>query len=260
VTLQTARCSGIKGCATRKGNPMQNAIDATTVAIVRDVVDSLVQGQKMFSAWEVAVIAHKRRGADTARKLMKEEVHSYYNENNSEFSDTYDKTLVSVGGGRKAFIFHGQHDNPDNYQPLDRGAVDPDVRIDVGTSHAAPAAVPVVSVDPIVDDEDEEEEEDSDNINTDRFGRIRIPAQVLKEYGIRPGDMLNLGVDTLAQVTVISKNDPQSISGAFRKTYQYKVDQYNNMRIGGSRLPNRRQNGTFKIESQNDQLLVSPKD
>jgi len=241
------------------GAKMKDTIDAGTVAIVRDVVDGLVQGRKMFSAWEVAVISHKRRGADVTRKLMKEEVHNYFSTGNSDFSDNYQRDLVPVSDNKRAYVYHHYQEDPTEYQPLDRAAADPDVRVDP----LAPA-IPV----PVVDGDDEDEDEDDDdddNFGTDRLGRLRIPSRVLKEYGIQAGDVVNVGVDTLAQVTVVSRNggDFAPISGAFNKVFQYKVDQYTNLRIGGTRLPKIRGNGIFKVKSalpQNDQLNVSPKD
>jgi len=231
---------------------MNTTIDAATIAIVRDVVDGLVRNRKLFTAWEIAVIAHKHRGAEVARSVMKEEVHNYYNAGNSEFSDSYNRTLRPVTGGKKAYVFHHVEDDPTTYQPLDRVAADPDVRVDLTT----PANIDI----PIADEEDEDEDEE--NYNPDKLGRLRIPSKVLKEYGLQAGDMVNLGVDSLAQVTVISKNggDFNPISGVFSKVFRYKVDQYNNVRIGKTRLP--KCQSEFKIirDANHNQLNVSTKD
>tara|TARA_Y100000034_G_scaffold136522_1_gene213577 strand:+ start:2715 stop:3488 length:774 start_codon:yes stop_codon:yes gene_type:complete len=256
------------------------ALDANTQAVLRDIIDGLVDNNKMFSGYHVALIASDERGCGVPRRIMKEEAHTYYDEGG--LGNEYTRTWQQDPQGVSYYVYHNSNDDPRLYEPLDRNA-GPELKLDK-TVAPAPVAAPVVVdpaigafVDPIDDaDDDESEEDDDDEVNngaaqpnapayqktTDRWGRIRVPSRALTDVGIASGDAVYLGIDTLGNSLVIAKRQlaPQdSPSGQFSRVYNYRTDRYCNIRIGKDRLSKAGiQGNSVDIEIQNaDRVVIS---
>jgi bifunctional DNA-binding transcriptional regulator/antitoxin component of YhaV-PrlF toxin-antitoxin module len=214
---------------------LKRQMDPTTTAVVHDIVDNFVDNQKMFTAWEVAFIASDKRGADVVRSVMKQEVHNYFNQGG--MGNDYTRTTADVGAAQRAFVYHPQGDDPNFYKPLDRD--------DADDANPAADVVDGAIVDRIVDEEDDDDEDDNQNnnqnknqlnVDTDQWGRIRVPTKVLRKLNVKPGQKVKVGVDAVAKALVLSKDQTSGLSGTVAENCEYVVDRYGNIRIGKPRL------------------------
>ena len=229
----------------------EHPVNASTKAVVEDICDGLVDNAKLFSAFEVALIASDDRGCATPRKQMKEVVHEYFNAGGlgNEYSRTW-QSDPQQGAAVEYYVYHPKNEDPRSYEPLDRNA-GPELKLvsrvakAVQPNAAQPNAAGVLG-DPIADGEEDEDEDEDGNVRqvvtsaiTDRWGRIRLRSSVLSEAGITKASDICLGIDTLGNSLVITKrplNPQDSPSGQFSGLYKCRVDRYCNVRIGSNRF------------------------
>ena len=154
---------------------------ATNKQIVEDVVIDFVKAGRMFTAVDATREA-KSQGATERHLHMKGSVHSMqkYMEDNE-----YERTLIDVGNGNKAFLYHPDHLDPNDY--VVAGSLTP----------KATSAAPVVQV-------------SGKKLRTatpDKDGRICVSGDVLKKANILPGDRVGVTVTSTEAVIGEAKKD-----------------------------------------------------
>jgi hypothetical protein len=99
--------------------------------------------------------------------------------------DDYEKTMIDVGSGRQAFLYHPDFYDSVNYTGQDQKAINPD---DFQELH--PDADDVVTTIDLSNDDEEEQDfgEDSRTVSVSK-GRIWVPASIITQLGMNvPGE------------------------------------------------------------------------
>ena len=91
---------------------MSNVKTATEVT---DVVQELIDGEFMFSAYDVTkIIRHRSANKNIQHRTIRAEVHQVYENNDMGI---YDRTQVTVGAGAP-FVYHESSDDPQSYSRI----------------------------------------------------------------------------------------------------------------------------------------------
>jgi hypothetical protein len=86
--------------------------------LINAVLDDFIGKGQAFTAFEVSIEA-KKRGATERHRDMRDFIHQCQCLNDELQFGGYEKTLVPVGGGNKAFLYHHNTFDPSGYVPLD---------------------------------------------------------------------------------------------------------------------------------------------
>lgn len=140
--------------------------------LINGVLDSFIGKGQAFTAFEVSLEA-KKQGADERHRDMREYIHQCRVLNDELEFGIYAKTLVPVGNGHKAFLYHVNTFDPSTYVPLDTNIFPPNVL----------SNVPIAAT----------QQTNSDiGYKLDYRNRLLIPTSFLRGLGISPGQRVNV--------------------------------------------------------------------
>jgi len=112
---------------------------------------------------------------------------------------SYSQTMISVGQGKQANLYHPYFFDKNNYTDKDQNALNPD---DFNAIHPNTPVTPSTSVS---DDSDSDEEqdfnEDSRTVSIS-LERLWIPSSIINQLGMKPGDYVD-------SIKLNLKNDPK---------------------------------------------------
>jgi hypothetical protein len=156
-----------------------------TADLISEVVTEKVEKDEMFTAFDVSLDVKERARKEGVpeerhrhmKRVIHQEVEAYVS------NGLYEKTLVDVGAGSPAFLYHPDGTDPNQYTPRTR-------------KDAKPATTPTsgnVISDTAVDDDDEDDDDD-DNSNGkskarkgDKRGTLGVPNAFVRDAGFRKG-------------------------------------------------------------------------
>lgn len=150
------------------------------------IIRQWLSENKMFSAFEVSLAA-KDNGVRARHRDLRDTVHEVIAEVAEDFA--YSRTLMDVGAPVQAWVYHPLTGNPYLYTPLPREGeapppplAVPDIAFRNPRQLRAGAAMPASSSDGAY--------------GLDRFGQLKIPADMLQALGRKAGDAVHLRIDS----------------------------------------------------------------
>ena len=84
---------------------------------LKDTINTMVGVDRMFTAWDVTVLARQNTGKVLGRhnNVLKHMIHDLLN----PLPDSYEKTLVTLTSGEQAFLYHPDDKLPSEYHLCD---------------------------------------------------------------------------------------------------------------------------------------------
>lgn len=144
---------------------------------VESKVKSFINDDKMFTSVDVSN-AIKRDGTWISNREV-----SIFLKGYSLSTSDYSKTVISVGSGRKAYLYHPDGVDPSDYANTNARALTP---TEAGVAAPTATAAGVVDLD---DDTDDDDDYLSKTIYLGR--RARVPGKFTRIIGLNPGDQVD---------------------------------------------------------------------
>lgn len=201
-------------------------------AIIDAVIAEFVSADRAFTAFEVSLEA-QQRGVQARHRHLRDHIHACKALTDiTEFGD-YEKTLVDVGQGHQAFLYHRFDYDTANYTPLNQTSPPP-VSIPPAAS-AQPAGPAVFSPTPVPTVSDDGSDGGDSNVDPhyqpDYRNRLMVPTKFLRELGLAPGEMATLALDKNT-LWLFKDTDP----GYPQPQYRQVVERNGDLRLSQSRL------------------------
>jgi len=202
--------------------------------LINNVLDDYVSQGRAFTAFEVSIEA-KKRGATERHRDMRAYIHSCQSLNDELEFGSYSKTLVPVGGGNNAFLYHPNSFDPANYVPLDTNQSPAPTQ---PNSVSAPATSAAAAT-PTVDDGDI-------GHSLDHRNRLMIPTSFIRGLGVDPGNRVNVvrnngSIFLIPEANAVADGDTAT---------QQVVERNGDLRLSlGTLMSASLQTGNFQIES-----------
>lgn len=191
-----------------------------TQQFISQVVSNKMASDVMFTLFDVTLEVKKLEKAAGLQVSRHNEIHDdVAAEARQQIVPAgWQRQLQTMGNGLSAFVHYNPntHD-PATYTPLDRKDA-PAAQSGVHPSAIAFAA----KVPDDNDDDDANQTTPVDGKAPDRWGRLRLPSDVMRQAGFAPGDMVF--VRSAGNGLEVSKNPSQD-------GRRYIVDQYANIRL-----------------------------
>ena len=188
-------------------------VDQTTMTMIEETVDGFVGQGRMFTAYEVSLAVNERRKGQSLpwvrHSEMGGDVHAYMS---TYLNGTYQRVQMDVGAPQKAFVYYPQGADPTTYVPMKRfdGAQAPAPQLapdpslqnilqSLANANGAPvtattlagSSVTVPPMPSIMMGMVASTAPATNGIDTkdpDKFGRVNVPAVLVREAGLKPGD------------------------------------------------------------------------
>lgn len=217
---------------------------------IREEIDNHVDAGQMFTALDISRAVQNNHGVNAPHTSLKETVHAYYV--NKKMGYNYTRTQITVPGG-KAFLYHNENSDPQNYDPTKVQPLPANASIDnrnIGTlglsntptdnssnnipgiSKSITAAIgnpfgdnhitqapPVSTPAPVVNFATVA----CGKATTLQDGRLRIPVKASEQAGFVKGQQVYLSVEEDGSVEIFEEA-PKN-----RKTRKVTVDTYRNI-------------------------------
>jgi len=158
---------------------------AQTADLIADVVTAKVDNDEQFTAFDVSLDVKeqaKKEGVPVERhRQMKGTIHTEMD--NYVANGLYEKTLVDVGAGSPAFLYHPTGSDPDDYTPRTRRDAKPTTK---------PTTPPANVLGLSIADDDDDDEDDGDTSNSknrkgDKRGTLGVPNVFVRNAGFQQG-------------------------------------------------------------------------
>ena len=155
----------------------------STKNIINSVLDTFLGQKRAFTAFEVSLEA-KQRGATERHRDMKDYIHTcQIMKDETEFGD-YEKTLISVGQGRQAYLYHLSSYDINQYVPLHMGGA---------TSTPSTSTTQTVSTTTPTQSSSTNNGFWVDHVHTvDHRNRLMVPTRYMRDAGFDAGDHVNV--------------------------------------------------------------------
>ena len=199
--------------------------------IIEQVVDEWLKAGKAFTAFDVTIESQKL-GVTKKHVDIKRFIHETIATILDTFSDGsddeehYDRSLIDVGAPEQAFLYHPVGYNINSYEPMDRDDNDPKFSTNANNQ--------IISV---------------HKLSKCTRDRLYIPAPVLTQMGLNPGDTVHTYHDPADDSKTFFVGDQISSSGV--KVLTYTVEASGCVRISPARMSS---NKEYKLEFISDDL------
>lgn len=201
--------------------------EPATLSFIQDIIEKLVDEDKMFTAFDVSLAAKKK--ARQAGELVERHRHmknAIHQEMDRYLSNgLYERQLMDVGSNLRAFIYYPEGQDPTQYTPLKRFDTQPTT---------TPTAMTTSTNSTDDDDDDDARSDTRGDGSPDSRGTINVPTYLLRAAGIEPSDEVHVAAttDNDESVLIITKNRPTDID----PLVTYKVDPNGAVRISKGQL------------------------
>jgi hypothetical protein len=235
--------------------------------LIQEVVTTKVDGDEMFTAFDVSKTVQSRQEEDGAEIERHRHLKNTIHQEMQQYLDSglYQKSLHHVGAQSPAYLYHPVGSDPENYVPQHRAAPQP---------HHIPTPVPPVgpipdyvkletavpySTSPPLPHFGGQVAGGQDGTRGDARGTLAVPCTTIRSVGIQNGETVYVseGVQNGEDVLVLDKNYPANGN----VLASYTVDRYGNVRITHSTLSTLTDNGpqidTFDFEVDGNTIMVS---
>jgi len=215
-----------------------------TEALVVEVVTQKVDGDEMFTAFDVSKVVQARQEEDGVpierHRNMKNVVHREM----EQYVDSgiFEKTLHDVGAPTSAFLYHPVGTDPEDYVAQHRDVAAPP---QPAVQYQVPMPQPPQNV------------SGQNGSRGDARGTLAVPCDTIRAAGFDRGDLIYVfpQVRNGNNALILSKTNP----GNYRATYT--VDEYDNVRITHSTLSLISDNDpgidTYDFEAEGHEVVVS---
>lgn len=219
---------------------------------IEDVVTEFVNGDTMFTAWDVTVAVRKRSKDRVQHFEVKKEVHRMFDQGGMP---SYNRQLANLPGiNPQPWLYYPPSADPNTYtgKPAAPAAAAPSVV-------ALPS--PSSSMSTVDDDDAVDVAADGSVVyKFDTTDRLCVPNKLVRELGLKEGDEVDVvSANGVGEVCVVRKGEtfpgqPPHVSATLASL---TVDRYDNVRIGRTTLTKGNLNGVaFEIERDNTAIKV----
>ncbi len=235
-------------------------LNTSTQNLIAEVVNSKVDKDEMFTAFEVSLEVQQRakgRGEAVERHgEMKETIHQELD----RFLQTgvFQRELRDVGAPSTAYVYYPDGEDPTNYQPMARRG---DSRKPAAPSTAVTTGSPAVAVATAQTDKNMVPKLATDcaslGRHTDARGTLTIPAILMLAANFRPHDKVVFysDDDNGTEVAVISHQTPPGVD----PLTEYTVDKDANVRVTATQLEDAGLGGldlTYDFVGGSDHVMI----
>jgi len=224
--------------------------------VITEIINEWITQGRAFTAYEVSKEAQKR-GVKSRHNNLRDAIHEHESLADAIGSGDWLRTMVPVGAGRHAFLYHLQSYDPTNYQPL--GSLGTGHGVTSGVSIATP--LPTVSIPlqgvlvgstagafvKLVDN----------SYHLDDRNRLLIPTRFIRDAGCEPGDKVHVIIGD--KYVFVTKNAPAT-PNANETVQQQIVEGNGDLRLSlGTLLTSGLTTTSFQIENADYQSETAVK-
>lgn len=180
------------------------------------ILQSKLANNELFTAFDIT-LAIRASGVPVFHNEVREAIHDAYL--NGGMGNLYIKTYHKLGNGESAFVFHPHTIGVYNYQ------IQPVTVNQPTNKNSQPANVVPAKITPTL--VKTKRNSDPSSLTPDAWQRIRIPAQLTRQIGLKPYDYADISFDSKTGTIQVGKvgSNPSALQSN-------TVDQYGNIRIG----------------------------
>lgn len=198
-------------------------MDTEILAILETIVNDYVNSRRLFTAYDVTLAARARTRKNVAHYLAKEQVHQLMNLHLS--NRTYLRDLINVGSGEQPNLYYPRGEDPSSYANMQTAGRFPAI------ANLAPPPL-------------------ADARRQDLRGRITVPASLIRDIGLRHGQ--------IAYVTAIRNRITVRADAPDPYTACYTVDRDDNTRISSAVVETAHlENKTYTFQVSNNSIVIT---
>lgn len=226
---------------------------------IKDMIQHLIGNATMFTAWDITMVLRRANPTTNIKHPeVRDIIHQMYSDNEIP---GYIRTLHDMSNGHSSFVHHPDGSDVEDYDPNFLSQFVPQSSnlnlLVTPTQAAANQTTQTIPISPIgspignsLPNKPKRSRYAIDSIPKDKFGRIRVPASVLRAAGFAPKDSVRVVVDSNI-ITVTADDD------AYGKMNGkgYKIDEYTNLRV---HLKGKFPALTFKMNPSQSKVYITP--
>ena len=227
---------------------------------IEQLVSQLTGNATMFTAFDITMMLRRANPQTNIRHPeVRDFVHQLFTDN--KMTD-YIRTPQRMDNGQEAYVHHLYGTDAEDYDPnflahsTPQSLSTPSLSV-VPTQAVANQTIQVTPTTPTnsaignsLPNKPKRARYAIDSVPKDKFGRIRVPASVLRAAGFAPKDTVRVVLDPNI-ITVTAGNDAYgSMNGK-----KYVVDEYNNVRV---HLKGKFSADTFKMVPNQSKVYITP--
>jgi len=223
---------------------------------IEQLVSQLTGNATMFTAFDITMMLRRANPTTNIRHgEVRDIVHQLYTDNEVP---GYIRTLQRMNNGQEAFVHHPYGTDSEDYDPnFTMGLTPQSLSIPSQSTNHSPTQVagnlqtiPTLQIGNSLVNKPKRARYSIDSVPKDKFGRIRVPASVLRAAGFVPKDTVRVVLDPNI-ITVTAGNDAYgTLNGK-----KYVVDEYNNVRV---HLRDKFTADTFKMVPNQSKVYITP--
>lgn len=229
---------------------------------IEQLVSQLTGNATMFTGFDITMMLRRANPQTNIRHgEVRDIVHQLYTDN---AMSGYIRTLQRMDSGQEAFVHHPYGSDAEDYDPnflahstpqslsIPNLSVTPTQAVANQTIQVAvtPTTTTTSAIGNSLPNKPKRARYAIDSVPKDKFGRIRIPASVLRAAGFNPKDTVRVVLDPNI-ITLTAGDDAYGkLNGK-----KYVVDEYNNVRV---HLKGKFPAGTFKMVPNQAKVYITP--
>ena len=228
---------------------------------IEQLVSQLTGNATMFTGFDITMMLRRANPTTNIRHgEVRDIVHQLYTDNQMI---NYIRTLQRMDNGQEAFVHHPYGSDAEDYDPNflahstpqslsvpNLSAVPTQAVVNQATVQVAVTTPTNSAIGNSLANKPKRARYAIDSVPKDKFGRIRVPASVLRAAGFGPKDTVRVVLDPNI-ITVTAGNDAYgSMNGK-----KYVVDEYNNVRV---HLKGKFSADTFKMVPNQSKVYITP--
>lgn len=207
--------------------------------LVEQLISQLTGNALMFTAFDITMMLRRANPSTNIRHgEVRDAVHQLFTNNQI---NGYRRDLQRMDSGQEAYVFYPYGTDVEDYDPNFFATTTPQ---SVSVPNLSSLPTQVAASQPLTTMQTTTPTSSLGNLGTslalkpkrarystdkvpqDKFGRLRVPACVLRAAGFKPSDTVRVVIDPNV-IVVASDNDPYGRTNGKK----YVVDQYNNIRV-----------------------------
>jgi len=238
--------------------------------LVKQLILQLTGNADMFTAFDITMMLRRANPSTNVRHgEVRDIVHNLYEGNQM---NGFVRTLQRMDSGQDTFVYHVYGTDAEDYDPnffaqstpqsvsvpivsaqVIQVAANPMTQMTTSTSQTGNQTRRTIQTVPVGNSlplRPKRARYDIDSVPKDKFGRIRIPASVMRASGFAPKDTVRVVIDPNL-ITVTNGNDPNGVLNGKK----YVVDEYNNIRV---HLKGKFPADKFKMQPSMTRIFIAP--
>lgn len=234
---------------------------------IEQLVSQLTGNATMFTAFDITMMLRRANPSTNIRHgEVRDTVHNLFQ---SQHMTGYLRNTIRLNNGKEALVYHPFDIDSEDYDPNFLAQSTPQF-LSIPTVSGIPIqaavnnpttlynqpSVPASWTRPTTTSptgngvKPKRAKYPSDAVPKDKFGRVRVPAFVMRASGFKPMDKVRVILDPNI-ITVTSDTDPNGVLNG----REYVVDAYNNIRV---HLRGKFQADKFKMVNSSTRVFITP--